>query len=222
ATELKLEEQSWQAALAQAVHKARECGELPGSLERLAGELLSPALNWRDLLRRFLAGSARNDFSWVRPNRRYLHAGLYLPGLENEALAEVAVAVDVSGSITQAELDLFATELLAILEEFDTTLTVLTCDAALTSQKHVARWDLALEFRAKGGGGTDFRPPFEQLREDGVAPACLIYFTDLECASFPDEPEYPVQWVTPNPDHAPPPFGETVIMEQSREQSLWT
>lgn len=214
AAEMAREEDSWQVAVAQALHKARESGEMPGSLERLLGEALSPSLSWRELLRRFLANAARNDFSWVRPNRRYLHAGLYLPGLESEELAEVAVAVDVSGSITQSELDSFGAELSAVLEEFDTTVTVFTCDAAVTTQERLGRWDLPLEFEARGGGGTDFRPPFGRLQEDGEAPACLVYFTDMECDRFPDEPDYPVLWVTTNMQYASPPFGEVVTMEQ--------
>lgn len=211
---LQLEEDSWRVAAAQALHKAQEAGQLPGSLERLILEARAPAVGWRELLRRFLASAARNDFSWVRPNRRHLHAGLYLPGLESEDLAEVAVAVDVSGSITQPELDAFAAELSAILEEFETSITVFTCDAWLTSQERLARWDLPLHFTAKGGGGTDFRPPFSRLEQEGILPACFIYFTDLACNCYPPEPEYPVLWVTPVLNPSPPPFGELVVMEE--------
>ncbi len=211
---LQQEEDSWRAALSQAVNASREAGELPAGLERLIGELLSPVLSWRELLRRFLENAARDDFSWVRPNRRYLHAGLYLPGLDSRELSEIAVAVDVSGSITQPDLDAFATELSAVLEEFEAEMTVFTCDARLTSRERLGRWDLPLDFRAKGGGGTSFRPPFESLEEDGVSPACFIYFTDLHSLGFPEEPEYPVLWITPNRDHTPPPFGEVVVMER--------
>lgn len=210
----QLEEDSWRVAAAQALHKAQEAGQLPGSLERLILDCHAPAVSWRELLRRFLAQAARNDFSWIRPNRRHLHTGLYLPGLESEDLAEVAVAVDVSGSITQPELDAFAAELSAILEEFDSAITVFTCDAWLTSQERLARWDLPLQFQARGGGGTDFRPPFARLEEDGINPACFIYFTDLACNCFPQEPEYPVLWVTPVLNPSPPPFGELVVMEE--------
>ncbi|THB64085.1 MAG: hypothetical protein D6E12_15625 [Desulfovibrio sp.] len=211
------EEESWKAALAQAVNASRESGDLTGSLERLVSEMLGSRLDWRDLLRRFVEDSARNDFSWVRPNRRHIHSGLYLPGLENQELGEIAVAVDVSGSIGQAELSGFASELSAVLEEFDTELTVFTCDAKVTSQERLARWDLPLDFTAKGGGGTSFRPPFESLEQQGATPACLIYFTDLNSLGYPDEPAYPVLWVTPNQDHVTPPFGEVLVMELQYE-----
>lgn len=206
---------AWRSAAAQALHKAREHGDLPGSLERLLGREAGPSIHWRELLRRFLDLAARNDFSWMRPNRRFLNSGLYLPALDNLELAEVAVAVDVSGSVTQAELDAFASELSAVLEEFDAPLTVFTCDAAVTRQERLCRWDLPLEFRAHGGGGTDFRPPFERLDICGACPACMIYFTDLECSAFPPEPAYPVLWVTTNPGHARPPFGEVLVMDRT-------
>ncbi len=212
-SDLELEEDNWRVATSQALQKSRESGDLPGALERLLCSMLAPALSWRELLRRFLENAARNDFTWMRPNRRHLHTGLYLPGLENQELAEIAIAVDVSGSITQNELDSFGRELSAVLEEFDTSLTVFTCDAALTARERLCRWDLPLDFAITGGGGTDFRPPFSQLERDGNAPACLIYFTDLESSHFPEEPGYPVMWVTPNKGHTPPPFGEVVIME---------
>lgn len=212
-----LEEESWNAALAQALSKSREAGTLPAALERLVSEMCAPVLGGKEILRRFLEDTARNDFSWTRPNRRYLHAGLYLPGHMSQELAEVAVAVDVSGSIGQAELDSFAAELSALLEEFDASVTVFTCDAAVSSEQRLNRWDLPLQFAAKGGGGTSFRPPFERLEEEGVSPACMIYFTDLQSNSFPEEPAYPVLWVSPSilatASDALPPFGEVVAME---------
>jgi len=213
---LEREGEALRTALAQALRKGREFGELPGGLERLLGTATGRTLGWRELLHRFLDGAARNDFSWVRPNRRLLHAGLYLPGLDSRELDGLAVAVDVSGSILQAELDAFAAELCAVLEDFDTTLTLFTCDAALTRQERLGRADLPLEFAARGGGGTDFRPPFERLRDDGARPCCLVYFTDLECSRFPEEPDYPVLWVTPNAGHTSPPFGEVLLMESAR------
>lgn len=207
------QEDAWSLAAAQALNEAREAGSLPGGLERLLGRQQPSTLAWGELLRRFLSGSARDDFSWVRPNLRYLHAGLYLPGLDNRSLTDIAVAVDVSGSVSQGQLDAFAAELSAILEEFDATLDVLTCDAALTTRRSFTRQDLPLGFTATGGGGTDFRPPFLELLDDPLLPACLVYFTDLECDSFPEVPAFPVLWVTPNADHGAPPFGEVVIME---------
>lgn len=207
------EEDEWRMALAQAARVAREAGNMPGALDRLLSSMLSPRLGWRDMLRRFLTSSARNDFSWVRPNRRYVHAGLYLPGLASMELARIAVVVDVSGSIEQALLEVFAAEISALLEEFDTQITLVTCDVSLTSRQDLTRYDLPLIIRTRGGGGTDFRPPFSLFQQDGIVPACLIYFTDLQCTRFPEDPGYPVMWLTVREPQSPPPFGEVVILE---------
>ena len=42
------------------------------------------------------------DFSWMRPNRRHLWTGLYLPGVVREGVGEIAIAVDCSGSVSYA------------------------------------------------------------------------------------------------------------------------
>lgn len=206
-------EEEWRVNVAQAMRAAREAGNLPGSVERLFQEMLAPRLGWREILARFVAHCARNDFSWVRPNRRYLHAGLYLPGLDSLELSELAVAVDVSGSVEQAQLDAFSAEISSILEEFDTQLVLLTCDAALTSLGRLTRQDMPLKLAAVGGGGTDFRPPFQALEEGGITPSCLVYFTDMQCSRYPADPGYPVLWLAAREGLSSPPFGEVVNME---------
>ncbi|NCC26436.1 MAG: hypothetical protein EOM25_14750 [Deltaproteobacteria bacterium] len=208
------QDDQWRMAMALASRVAREAGNMPGGLERLVESMLAPRLGWRDLLRRFVTSAARDDFSWVRPNRRQIHAGLYLPGLDSLKLAPLAVVVDVSGSVEQTLLDIFCAEISAVLEEFDTDLELLTCDMSLTSRRTLGRLDLPLAIRAKGGGGTDFRPPFKILDRDGVSPACLVYFTDMQCSSYPEEPDYPVLWVNPGETRVHPPFGEIVTMER--------
>lgn len=207
------QDDEWRMALAQAARVASEAGTMPAGLERLITSMLAPRLGWWDLLRRFLTNAARNDFSWVRPNRRYIHAGLYLPGLDSLELATIAVAVDVSGSVDHLLLEAFAAEISAVLEEFDAVVEFMTCDLALTSHQTLNRQDLPLSIRTTGGGGTDLRPPFEHLRQEGIDPACLVYFTDLQCQRFPDEPEFPVLWVSPVEPAARPPFGVVVVME---------
>jgi predicted metal-dependent peptidase len=208
-------EEEWRMHVAQAMRAAREAGNLPGSVERFFQEMLAPRLGWREILARFAAQCARNDFSWVRPNRRYLHAGLYLPGLDSLELSEVAVAVDVSGSVEQTQLDAFCAEISSILEEFDTELILLTCDAKVTSLERLTRQDMPLNLTAVGGGGTDFRPPFQALEQEGIRPSCLIYFTDMQCTRYPEDPGYPVLWLAAHDGPASPPFGEVVNMEVS-------
>jgi len=57
-------------ALNQAAQIAR--GTMPAGLERLVKSALNPELPWFVLLRDFVETSARNDYSWRRPNPSYL------------------------------------------------------------------------------------------------------------------------------------------------------
>ena len=36
-------------------------------------------------------------------------------------------------------------------------------------------------FTTQGRAGTSFRPLFEYVEERGINPACVIYFSDMEC-----------------------------------------
>jgi predicted metal-dependent peptidase len=197
-------------AVAQAAQAAKACGKLPAGLARLVEELLEPHVPWREVLRRFIDQAARNDYTWTRPSRRYLASGMYLPALYSEEMRPVAVAIDTSGSINQGELSQFAAELSAILAETRAAATVIYCDSEVSGVEEFDTDALPLDLHPKGGGGTDFRPPFAEVDRRALQPSCLIYLTDGECASFPEAPEYPVLWAITSKRKFSPPFGEVV------------
>jgi predicted metal-dependent peptidase len=203
------EEQNWKIATAQAATQAKAMGDLPGGIARMVGEIMAPHVDWREVLRRFVDQSARNDYTWTRPNRRYLHAGLYLPALYSETLPPIVIAVDTSGSIDSEMLDRFASEMTAILQEHKTSCNVLYCDTEIAGVESFTSEDLPLKLNPQGGGGTDFRPPFAWVDKQGITPACLIYLTDMFCHRFPDPPDYPVLWAKTE-DYGEAPFGEEV------------
>lgn len=204
-------ETDWNEALTQAFVNARGMGKLPAGVERFIHRRINPKLNWRELLARFIEQSARSDYSWVSPNRRYIHQELYLPSLQNQELSTIVVAVDTSGSIEPAELAQFSAEVSDIMERYPATLHVIYCDAKISGYDVFSRCDLPVALRPKGGGGTDFRPVFDLVAKNGLMPSCLIYLTDLECLSYPDQPPpYPVLWVkTGNSDNRAP-FGDVI------------
>jgi predicted metal-dependent peptidase len=198
--------------LAQAAQTARNMGRLPNGIERLVENILYPKLDFYSLLMRFMQRSARDNYSWTPPNRRFLHQDVYLPSLRSDSI-KLVIATDTSMSITEAELNLFAGTINAILATFGSVeLTVLYCDAAIQGDpEEYTSADLPVKLEPKGGGGTAFEPVFNWIEENQADPDCLIYLTDLY-GSFPKAaPEYPVLWASISSKVAP--FGETVMLE---------
>lgn len=196
----------WKVATSQAAQIAK--GSIPSELQREIDALLNPALSWKTLLQDFVEYCARNDYNFMRPNKRYMQHGVVLPSLISEELPEVAVAIDTSGSISQQELSEFASEITNILNTYDTTVRVLYCDSSVKKEQIFTRADMPVELKLYGGGGTDFRPVFERIEKTNQ-PMCLIYFTDLY-GDFPHcAPDYPVMWITKTKNHGVP-FGTLV------------
>lgn len=221
-SERNFQEQQRKMELEKARQSAKRAGKLPAGMNRLIDDILAPKLDWRVVLRRFVSAYARNDYAWYPPNRRFVHMGLYLPSLRSNEIEKIVLAIDTSGSLSQKELAQFAGELNSILEEVDTTLEVMYCDAKLHGRRDAEvyepdtfrRDDLPLRLEMRGGGGTSFRPPFEWLEEQGIVPTCFIYLTDMWCHDFPEpEPEYPVLWIQSGDYDNDPPFGELLSLE---------
>src|SRR5262249_26279204 len=138
------------------------------------------------------------------------YAGLYLPGLRSEELGDVVLAVDTSGSIGPDLLQRFASEAQGILEAFACNLTIVYHDAAIQHVQQWQSWDGPLVLEAKGGGGTDHRPVFEWIEQQGLEPVCLVCLTDLYSEFPPAPPSYPVLWATVGSGQQQAPFGQKV------------
>ena len=210
------EEQAWDEAMHQALSLAKAQGKAPGAVEETIRGAHASVLDWRTFLRRYMTDAARSDYSWSLPNRRFIDNGLYLPSIRGQGIDTIAVIIDTSASLPARTLAAFWTEVREIAAELQPeTVFVLQVDAALQDAADYAAGDLPEEIALKGRGGTDFRPGFAWLAEQGLRPSCCLYFTDMECDSYPEnEPGYPILWCDWGPDadalHNPPPWGERI------------
>jgi predicted metal-dependent peptidase len=201
----------WSVAVNQAVTLAKQAGKTPAGVERTLDGAAEGAVDWRELLRRFWSETMAADYSWIRPNRRHIWAGLYLPGVVREGVGEVAIAVDCSGSVNSRQLCLFEAEVRSILEgQRPERVYVLYFDTVV-HKVETFQAGQRVSLKAVGGGGTEFGPCFEWLEEHGVAPQTLVFLTDLY-GTFPSsEPAYPVLWASTGSRKAP--FGEVIPMQ---------
>ena len=210
------EEQAWDEAMHQALSLAKAQGKSPGAVEETVRGAHASVLDWRTLLRRYMTDAARSGYSWTLPNRRFIDDGLYLPSIRSEGIDTIAVIIDTSASLPAATLATFWSEVREIAAELQPeTVIVLQVDAALQDAADYSAGELPEEITLKGRGGTDFRPGFAWLAEQGLRPSCCLYFTDMECDSYPEEePGYPILWcdwgAAGGTWRSPPPWGEHI------------
>lgn len=201
----------WEVAIVGAARIAKEAGKLPASMERFIDKLMNNKVHWRERLRRFAMQYSKNDFSWMRPQRRMLPYGIFLPSLHSESMQLLINSIDTSGSIDEYTLNMFGAEVIAAKNAASPDSMVnIYCDAAVNHVDTFGQFD-EVKFKLHGGGDTDFRPPFAYIEEQGLKPSCLIYLTD-GYGPFPEAPPpYPVLWVMTTNVVAP--WGETIRIE---------
>lgn len=210
---MKQQEVNWKINLTQAINVASMQGKMPRELKRMLMEVMEPRLDWKEILNRFVAENARNEYNWSKPNPRYLHAGLIMPSLDNTTIDKLAVIIDTSASINQKQLNLFSSELQSILSSYPgTEVTAIYVDHELEGVEALDSSNLSLN--PIGGGMTDYRPGFEYIEQEDMQPSCIIYFTDGWCDLFPDKCEYPTLWISTERTRFNPPFGEVILMQQ--------
>lgn len=204
-------EQHWRQALQQAKTLTEVLGQgtIPAGLEREITHLSPSQLDWRSYLWRFLVQTP-TDFQGF--DRRFTGQGLYLDTLAGENL-RVFLAVDTSGSVGSKEMALFLGEVQAILGAYPHLEAQLYYADAACYGPYELTADSTIP-GPKGGGGTDFRPFFQAIKNEMNEPhtGLCIYLTD-GYGTFPTEaPELPVLWVlSPGGVHVNHvPFGEAV------------
>ena len=194
----------WQQRLAGAAQTAIQAGKLGGSMARMVDFMLQPKLPWRMLLARYMTASARDDYSYSRPSSRRGDPAIF-PSMRS-AQINIAVGIDISGSVNDKDMNEFMSEVDAIKANMRARITILPCDAALAEGAPFVfePWDeIKLPNELKGGGGTDFCPVFDWLDLQDQQPDLLVYFTDCQ-GDFPDmEPSYPVIWLVKGKSSAP-------------------
>ena len=203
----------WKVKVAQAAQAAKMMGKMSAGLERFVGKVLEAKVDWREVLQRFVEKCKDDTRSWSRPNRRFLAQGLYLPSSSGEAMGELVVAVDGSGSIDEDDLNQFAAEVLTIKEDSNPScIHVVYFDHEVSHYEKFTRDD-ELHIEPHGGGGTAFSPVFDYLNKHGIDPIACVFLTDLYCDDYGDEPSFPVLWVATDKDKTDAPFGEVVVMD---------
>lgn len=206
-------ERKWNEALSRAAAAAMTQGKFPATLARQVGSLLTPQVDWRTRLWQYLVRTP-DDFAGF--DRRMLWNELYLEQLEGESVT-VDVCVDTSGSVDEAGLRAFLSEVQGIVNAYHKIEVRLYYADAGCHGPYPLEKSHAIP-RPVGGGGTDFRPFFQAVQScppsNPHGTRLLVYLTD-GYGTFPSHaPEHPCLWVIApgGVTDAQVPFGEVLRM----------
>lgn len=212
-SEIKEIEGQIKIEIAEAAQAAKMRGKLPGALAKIVADILNVKTPWYELLEKYMVQHAKTDYTWMRPNRRFIPQGMYLPSIRSEAqMGCIVVQIDVSGSISRRELAYYNGHLARIVEQCKPEkVHVIYTDTQV--QKHVEFQfgeEIQLEFYS--GGGTHMPAGIDWVIEQGIEPAVFVCLTD-GYTSFPENPSFPCIWCISSSLVAPDTAGETVHFE---------
>jgi len=197
---------------------AAGAGKTPAGIQRMIKDLTEPKMDWRQLVRQEIQSIIRNDYSFSRPSRKGMHSGAVLPGMKQDTTIDVAIAIDMSGSIGQEDATVFLSEVKGIMDQYQDVKINLWCfDTDIYNHKEVTHdnsHDL-IEYEPQGGGGTDFDINFQFMLENGIDAKKFIMFTDgYPCGSWGPEDQVDTIFIVKGNKTAQSPFGQTVIYEK--------
>lgn len=173
------------ALIIQALGVAQKQGNTPSSFLEVIREVTRPKIDLETLLHTYLIESFFDkvtDFS--RPNRRFIHQNLYLPGYKREKnRINLYIALDRSMSISS---DIFS-KFLGIIDSVlrissDFSVTVVPFDESV-DENSVVMYDSQsvkppeVAF-AKGNGGTEFSAVIEYLKDKNSFESTLMVLSD--------------------------------------------
>ena len=161
--------------------QAAGAGNTPAGVARMIKELTEPKMNWRELLRQQIQSTIKSDYTFSRPSRKGWHTGAVLPGMNFAETIDICIALDMSGSIGNAQAEDFLGEVKGIMDEYkDYKIKIWCFDTEVYGEDDFTADDgrELTEYEIKGGGGTDFMANWRYMHEQGIQPKKFLMFTD--------------------------------------------
>lgn len=197
-------QQQAKAMVSQAAQIAKAMGKLPERIKSMLDELFEPSVDWYDALCQWLTEISPDDYTWARPNRRFIAGDnpMYLPGIGGHGnMKSLGFLIDTSGSMGMDEMKQALGEVAgAVADVKPSRLVVAYCDAAV---QHHDTFDqpseaqIAEKLERHGGGGTNMPAGLKWFKRNVPDVQAVIVLTD-GYTPFGEEHDYPfpVLWAS--------------------------
>lgn len=152
-------------------------GSVPTYIENMIKSLKNSKgeLPWNLYLKKLMGTIEANKKKTITRRNRRQPNRLDLRGELRGHKAEIAVAIDISGSISDEEFKQAIKEVLTIVKSHNQEITIIECDKEI-KRTYKVKSPKDIKERIASGGGTKFLPVFEYANNKKIN--LLIYFTD--------------------------------------------
>lgn len=180
---------------------------------RAFDDLIKPKLPWERILRNYVNDFFPDDYSWAKPNRRYMDIA-YLPSISSgEALRSINIYLDVSGSVSDETLNKYLSEVKKIYTDFNIQYMRLN----LFSVGIVKTIEIKDTWRTPDknfdSGGTTITEVLEDINKYKATVSLILtdgYFFD----SIETKVKYPTVWCIFNHPDFYTPYGKVVEIDE--------
>lgn len=152
-------------------------GRIPNYLESMIASLKNSQgeLPWNLYLKRLMGFVESNKKKTITRRNRRQPDRLDLRGQLRSHKAKIAVALDISGSISDEEFNQAIKEVLSIVKNYNHVITIIECDSEVRRVYQVKSVK-DVKARINIRGNTRFTPVFEYANKEKID--LLVYFTD--------------------------------------------
>lgn len=204
-----------QRAIRQGQMLQKKIGKGAGGSDGVFGDLLTPKVDWRKVLREFVTEfcAGRDESTWRKPNRRYLADDIYMPSMIGTTMESLVIGFDTSGSCFGGdEMTRFVSEIASIIEQVKPAKChVIYWDSSVRGEQVFEDGQFAVQnLKPRGGGGTDGSVLFDYLREKAINPSAVVQFSDGYVGDW-GRSDWPTLWALTSNITAP--FGTTINIE---------
>lgn len=183
-------------------------GSIPGELQVYLNGLLNPKLPWHRILQKYLQKFSKSDYSWKKLNRRFFPRH-YLPGMYGQCLIDLAIGVDISGSVSNADFHVFVTETASILRMMKPAkITFIQFDTKIVSVDEISNIKDLMGVKFSGRGGTAIGPVIDWANKN--KPQLLMVFSDGEFHFHDHRTKVDTLWLIHNRPKFKAPFGKVI------------
>lgn len=162
---------------AEKVINASQKGTIPSQVESLIANLKNSQgeIPWNIMLKKLMGTVESNKKKTITRRNRRQPNRLDLRGEIRNHKSEIAVAIDISGSISNEEFKQAIKEVLSIVKNYNHEITIIECDKEV-KRVYKAKSVRDIKKRLTSGRATKFTPVFEYANNTKCN--LLIYFTD--------------------------------------------